>query len=344
VSKNLLPEELVGEFYGVGSLSETNPVKPLDYVRTLRVPYTYQLTSIKEEDMIRQIAYLVDGFEKNGEFILDLDIHTYRSIVNEDTSLLLDDKHARSLYLMIKDERFEYLKTHQTAPASMCFSTRGSDGKQLVSRSMFRFYASLTKRIAQGQYEHLSSHCDTLILSQDDPAIGFVYEMIERGKVEDLTLKYIGNVTNSLFPQNTIPAYHYCYDWRILQEGDWHYLWNSIPKIVHIDVLSFPPSLKEEQAEKVNHFLEKGGGLALGVLPNVDDGYNTSVRDTLKHNLKETLKMFKESGVSLDLLKMNTMLSTQCGLHSASIGLITEIHETSRDFPKIYNSVYNSMV
>ena len=344
MSKNLLPNEFVGEFYGVGSLSETNPEKPLDYIKALRVPYTYQLTSIKEEDMIRQIGYFVDGFEQKGEFILDLDIHTYRSIINEDTPLLLDENHARSLYLLTKHEKYDYLKTHQTAPASMCFSTRGSDGKQLVSRSMFRFYASLTKRIAQGQYEHLSPFCHTLILSQDDPAIGFVYEMIQSGKVEDLSLKYIGTVTDSLFPKNLMPAYHYCYDWRILQEGDWHYLWDSIPKIVHIDVLTFPPSLDEEQAEKVNHFLEEGGGLALGILPNVDDGYHASVSETLKHNLKDTLKMFKESGVNLDLLRMNTMLSTQCGLHSASISLITEIHETSRDFPKIYNSVYNSMV
>ena len=344
MSKSLLPNELVGEFYGVGSLSETNPVKPLDYIKSLHVPYTYQLTSIKEEDMIRQIAYLVDGFEEKGEFILDLDIHTYRSIISEDTSMLLDEKHARSLYLMTKDEKYEYLKTHQTAPASMCFSTRASDGKQLVSRSMFRFYASLTKRIAQGQYEHLSPHCETLILSQDDPALGFVYEMIQGGKVEDLSLKYIGSITDSLFPESVMPAYHYCYDWKILQEGDWHYLWDSIPKIVHIDVLTFPPNLDEDQAEKVNHFLEEGGGLALGILPNVDDGYNASVSETLKHNLKQTLKMFKESGVNLDLLRMNTMLSTQCGLHSASISLITEIHETSRDFPKIYNSVYNSMV
>jgi hypothetical protein len=344
VSNKCLPDKLVGHFFGVGSLSEQNPVKPLEYIKSLRVPYTYQLTSIKEEDMIRQIGYLVEGFEEKGEFILDVDIHTYRSILSEDTPLLLDETHARSLYLMTKNGKYEYLKTHQTAPASMCFSTRGSDGKQLVSRSMFHFYASLTKRIARGQYEHLSPYCDTLILSQDDPAIGFVCEMIERGKVEDLSLKHIGNVTDSLYPDDVIPAYHYCYDWKNLQEEDWHYLWDSIPKLIHIDVLSFPPNMVEEQAEKINHFLEIGGGLAIGILPNVDDGYSASVIETLTHNLKAALEMFKESGVDLDLLRMNTMLSTHCGLHSASIKLIHEIHETSRKFPKINEAVYNSMV
>ena len=344
MSKRLLPENLIGEFYGVGSLNEPKPEEPLKYITKLRVPYTYQLTNFKEEDMIRQIGYLVEGFEEKGEFILDVDFHTYRSITSEESLLLLDEKHARSLYLMTKNSKYEYLKTHQTAPASMCYSTRGSDGKQLVSQSMLHFFASLTKRIANGQVELLSPHCSTLILSQDDPAIGFVNEMIVRGKVEDLNLKHIGKVTDSLFPKEVIPAYHYCYDWTNLQEEDWYYLWESIPKLVHIDIISFPPNFGEEQAEKINHFLEVGGALALGVLPNVDEGYNSSVKETLEHNLHTFMTQFKQSGVDLDLLKVNTMVSTQCGLHSASIPLIRELHESSKEFPQIFEAVYNSMV
>jgi hypothetical protein len=80
------------------------------------------------------------------------------------------------------------------------------------------------------------------------------------------------------------------------------------------------------------------------VLPNIDDSYNAPVIETLRYNLKETLEMFKKSGVNLDLLRYNTMLSTQCGLHSAGVELIREIHETSREFPEINDYVYNSMV
>ncbi|MGD2072841.1 MAG: hypothetical protein PVG65_05070 [Candidatus Thorarchaeota archaeon] len=344
MNKSLLPNNLVGEFFGVGSLNEQNHLKPLEYIKRLRVPYVYQLTCYPEEDMIRQIGYLVEGFEEKGEFILDIDIHTFHSVMREKTTLLLDQKHARSLHLMTKNESYEYLKTQQTAPASMCYSIRGSDGKQLVSRSMLHFFASLTKRIGIGQYNHLSPYCDSLVLSQDDPAIGFVLEMIERGKTEDLSLTHIAKVTDALFPPNTIPAYHYCYDWLNLQEGDWYFLWDSKPKLVHIDVLSYPPKLQEEQAEKINQFLEKGGGLALGVLPNVDDGYHASILDTLEHNLIDTLDIFGESGVNLDLLRKNVMLSTQCGLHSASKNVINEIHESSNEFPKIYESVYNRIV
>jgi hypothetical protein len=209
---------------------------------------------------------------------------------------------------------------------------------------MFHFFASLTKRIAKGQYLQLSPHCDTLILSQDDPAIGFVFDMIESGKVEDLSLKYIGTVTDSLYPKEVIPAYHYCHDWRILQEDGWHFIWESKPKIIHIDALSYPPDLQEDQAEKLNHFIERGGGLALGILPNMDDMYKASVLETLEKNLRSSLNMFKDCGVNLDLLRMNTMLSTQCGLHSASESLIREIHDKSKEFPNIFESVYNSMV
>ena len=105
---------------------------------------------------------------------------------------------------------------------------------------------------------------------------------------------------------------------------------------MHIDLVSYKPILETEQAEKINQFFEKGGGLALGVLPNVDDGFSDSVIEVLKRNLGSAVANFAKSGVSIELLGKASMISTQCGLSRASSKLTREIHSSSHMFPEIF--------
>ncbi len=339
----LLPDELVGEFYGVGSVGDRSHDAPLEYVSRMRIPYAFTLPNLREEDMIRQFAALVPGFEREGNLIQDINLHTYREITESDLPLLPLEKSFGSLHQIVSKEKFEYFKTQQTAPASMCFSTRDKTGKQLISKSMFHFYASLMTRIAKGQRKHLNEHCDNLMLSQDDPALGFVIEIINKGDVSNLTLKHIMKVTDQIYPSDVIPGFHYCDDWRRLGFDEWHAIWSSKPKIAHLDVLAHPPEIDKGQAELINKFLEDGGGIALGVLPNRDDSLNGQISEVLHHNLIAALIAFQESGVSLDLLRPRCMISTQCGLYGASELLSKSIHFESSHFPAIYDEVFSEL-
>ncbi len=332
----MLPEQLVGQFFGVGSLGEPDFAIPIEYIKKLNLPYTYQLTASRDEDMIRQFAVLVDEFEEEGDFILDVDIHTYREITSEDDTLLPEENNLHALYSLMDGTKYPFFKTQQTAPSTMCFSIRDSDGKQLVNRSMFHFFERLMSRIAQGQLEHLRKHCKTIIFCQDDPGLGFVNNMIENGQVTDLTLEQIIEKTDGIFPEGVIPAFHFCDDWRSLKKDSWYPLWESRPKLAHIDVARYPPEVDSEQAEKMNRFLKNGGGLALGVLPNVDDGFTQPILDTLRSNLEIVLQAFVKSGVDLELVERNSMVSTQCGLSGASPKLTREIHEVSGEFHSIF--------
>jgi len=332
----LLPEQLVGQFFGVGSLGETDFTIPKEYIKKINLPYVYQLTASRDEDMIRQFAVLVDEFEEEGDFILDVDIHTYREITSEDDALLPEENNLHALYSLMDGTKYQFFKTQQTAPSTMCFSIRDSDGKQLVNRSMFHFFERLMSRIAQGQFEHLREHCKTIIFCQDDPGLGFVKNMIEDGQVTDLTLEQIIEKTDGIFPEDVIPAFHFCDDWRSLKKDSWYPLWESRPKLAHIDVVRYPPEVDSEQAEKMNKFMKNGGGLALGVMPNVDDGFTQPILDTLRSNLEKVLQAFVKSGVDLELIERNSMVSTQCGLSGASPKLTREIHDLSGEFHSIF--------
>jgi hypothetical protein len=330
--RQLLPEKLAGQFFGVGSLGEKDHKAPLRYIKQMALPYSFQITAIREEDMIRQFGAAIDRFEEEGNLVLDVDIHTYREIIDSDETILPQERNLHSLYSMMDGTDYPFFKTQQTAPATMCFSIRGKDGKQLLNRSMFRFFERLMERIAKGQVEYLLGHCKNIILCQDDPGLGFVRNMIETGQVKDISLEQIIEKTDSIYPERAIPAYHYCDDWRDLKKDDWYILWDSIPKLVHVDLVRYPPEISAEHAEKMNEFMRRGGGFALGVLPNIDDGYSRSVLETLEANLTSTLTLMSKKGIDMDLMKRNSMISTQCGLSGASIGLTRAIHEESIHF------------
>ena len=320
----------------MGSLGEPDPQVPLDYVKKLTLPYTYALTSIREEDMIRQFAAQVDNYEEQGDFILEIDLPTYREYTTSDEPILLDQEHGRSQYLMMDGTSYTNFKTQQTAPATMCFSTRDTGGKQHITRNMFHFFQRLMTRIAKGQFDHLRKSCESIILCQDDPGLGHVIEMIKRDQVSGLDVKDIIERTDHVYPKEIIPAFHYCDDWRKVEVEGWYPLWESRPKIAHIDLVRYPPTLDQPQVEKVNEFLKRGGSFALGVLPNVDDGYSDPVIKTLETNLQESLTNLNESGVDMGLVRTNTMVSTQCGLSGASPALCREIHEESLKFQDIF--------
>jgi len=320
----------------VGSLGELDPSIPVEYVKKLMLPYTYSITALHEEDMIRQFAVLAEGFEKEGDFILDVDIHTYREMISDDEPLMLDKAHGHSYYLMMDGTKYPIFKTQQTAPATMCFSIRDSSGKHHLTKNMFHFFQRLMARIAIGQVEHLRRFSDKLILCQDDPSLGHVFEIINQGHLPGLTIKELVQKTDSVYPEGVIPAFHYCDDWRLLDFNGWYPLWESKPKLAHIDVVRYPPKVIQEQAMKMNEFMKHGGGLALGVLPNVDDSYSQSILETLEINLNQSFLLLKESGVDLDLVEKNTMVSTQCGLSGASPELSRKIHEESSNFHEIF--------
>ena len=335
-----MPKQLVGHFFGVGSLGEPDSTVPKEYITRLTLPYVYQLTASREEDMIRQFAAIIEEFEQDGDFILDIDIHRYREITSDDEDILPAEVNLHALYSLIDGTHYPYLKTQQTAPATMCFSIRDSNGNQLVNRSMFHFFERLMARTAQGQYNYIKDHCDTIIFCQDDPGLGFVSSMIDSRKITDLTLRHIIERTDGIYPKGVIPSYHFCDDWRSLKKNDWYPLWESKPKLAHIDVVRYQPNIDSMQAEKINNFLKGGGGFALGVLPNVDDGFSQPILETLRTNLGVVIDAFDNSGVDLELVHQNSMISTQCGLSGASPKLTRDIHELSKEFPVIFHDSF----
>ncbi|TFG11836.1 hypothetical protein EU537_11295 [Candidatus Thorarchaeota archaeon] len=333
-----LPKNLRGEFFGVGSLGEKKHSEPLDYVNSLSLPYTFQIPANKEEDMIRQFAVLIDGFEEEGGFLWEPDINVYREMLQSHKPLLPPRKNFPSLYSMCEKREYNIIKTQITAPVTMAYNIRSPDGKKLVSAHLLPFFESLMSRIGQGISSHLENCSNEIVLCQDDPSMAFILEDIKRETHQEFSMKNLMDSVDNTYPKDIIPAYHYCGDWRVAHLKEDYLLWDSTPKIVHIDLINYTPEISNEHAEKINRFIQRGGALALGVIPNTDDGIRGSVLQDLRTNLRLTIDSFQDAGVETDLLISSSMISTQCGLSGASRELTRKVHHLSDEYPAILKS------
>ncbi|MFW9955442.1 MAG: hypothetical protein ACFFD3_12885 [Candidatus Thorarchaeota archaeon] len=332
---SIIPGRMVGHFLGVGSLVEDMRNEALEYITRLELPYAYQTPSKHEEDMIRQFGSLLHSFEDKGTFIYEINHDDFSEMIDNDTPLLPDERHFHSLYSIIEKGPFNCLKTQVTAPATMGYSIRDSKGNQYLTPQMFHFFLALAKRISTGYMQHFAGVVKNLFICLDDPALGFVVDLIETGKAPGLTPTHVMSATDNIIPKAVTPIYHYCYDWRTLNSNGRHLLWESRPKILHLDMISYPPRIDNEQAELANKFLATGGGIALGILPNTDSAYSDSVKDTIEINGEKTLSLLQSSGVDMELLEGQFMVSTQCGLSGASSQLSKQIHENDSIFTEI---------
>lgn len=341
LTRSILPESLVGRFFGVGSLVEAVIDDAQEYVLGLAMPYAYQRPEDPKEDMIRQFGALLKGFEDEGTFIYDASFDAYCEMLSSEDPLLPLPENFRSTYTLLRGRSIPYFKTEHTAPSTMCYSIRGIDGKQDLTPQMFRFFSALMSRVARGYQKHFAYSVENLVICQDDPSFGFVAEAIKVGNAPGLTARQMMKATDSIYPEGVIPAYHYCYDWRILEEDGTHLIWQSKPKITHLDLLTYPPVIDQAQAELINKFLDLGGCIALGILPNVDTAYHESVIEYFSKSLRTTLSRLASAGVNMDLMQENCMVSTQCGLSGGTPALSREIHLLDKRYSEITIEMLN---
>ncbi len=342
MTKAILPHELRGRFLGVGSVVEEWEGEASEYIPKISLPYAYQRPARPEEDMIRQFGSVLTGFEEKGTFVFETGFDEYQNMIRGEEDILPAEQYFESLYKLPKHGPFKYLKTQVTSPATMCYSIRGEDGRQHLTPQMFRFFSSLISRIMKGFVAHFAESVETLMVCQDDPAFGFVKDMIESENAPGLSAHQVMRVIDRIFPSEVIPAYHYCYDWRVLMDKGRHLIWQSKPKVVHIDTINYPPEIDAGQGELINKFLQAGGGIALGVIANVDSAFTELVISYYEKSLKKTISLFVRAGVNIDLLKENTMVSTQCGLSGATPNLSRQIHSHDQTYSEILEQIYNS--
>jgi hypothetical protein len=106
---------------------------------------------------------------------------------------------------------------------------------------------------------------------------------------------------------------------------DWSLLMRTNVDIINFDAVDYLESLAI-YPEQLSGFLEKGGVLAWGVVPN-DGRINQESADDILLRLRRGVRVLEEKGVPRDLLLRRIIITPACGCAGLPVGEVERVYE-----------------
>jgi len=158
---------------------------------------------------------------------------------------------------------------------------------------------------AAWQERELKRICRRTIIFVDEPymsAFGSVGMMLSKEKVVSLLNEVFGGIEG-------LKGVHCC------GNTDWSVILGSDVDIISFDAYSYAQSLSL-YPEEVKKFLDRGGTVAWGVVPNEAEALNRESAASLKDRLEEAMAPFTRKGVPFRQLIAQGLITPSCGLAS----------------------------
>jgi methionine synthase II (cobalamin-independent) len=163
------------------------------------------------------------------------------------------------------------------------------------------------KLAAAWQEKGLRAFAPTTIISVDEPylaSIGSAFVSFPREQVVTL----VGQVLSGI---KGLKAIHCC------GNTDWSVLLSTPVDILNFDAYNYGETLSLYPAE-VTLFLDRGGAIAWGIVPNDEETLAKETEASLVDRLDETMRMLARKGVSYDALRSRCLITPSCGLGTMS--------------------------
>ncbi len=183
---------------------------------------------------------------------------------------------------------------------------------------------------AAWQEKMLKTISPRTIIFVDEPylhSVGSAFVSISREQVVNL----IGEVLSGI---SGLKAVHCCgnTDWSMVLQTPLDIL--SFDAYDHSETLALYPS-------EVKNFLNRGGVIAWGIVPNNEQVLAKETASSLGDRLEEAMSLLAKKGINPDIMKSQCLITPSCGLDSVSVetakralGLVAAV---SADFRKRHN-------
>jgi methionine synthase II (cobalamin-independent) len=183
---------------------------------------------------------------------------------------------------------------------------------------------------AAWQEKMLKTISPKTIIFVDEPylhSVGSAFVSISRDQIVNL----IGEVLSGI---SGLKAVHCCgnTDWSMVLQTPLDIL--SFDAYDHSETLALYPS-------EVKSFLNRGGVIAWGIVPNNEQVLAKETASSLGDHLEEAMNTLAKKGINPDIIKSQCLITPSCGLDSVSVetakralGLVAAV---SADFRKRHN-------
>ena len=131
-------------------------------------------------------------------------------------------------------------------------------------------------------------------------SFGSAFVSISKGKVINLLEEVFGGISG-------LKGLHCC------GNTDWSVMFETSTDILSFDAYNYAQSLSRYPAE-VKKFLDRGGTIAWGIIPNDGQSMGKESTASLKDRLEEAMAPFTRNGVSFKQLVEQSLLTPSCTL------------------------------
>ncbi len=265
--------------------------------------------------------------EANGSLHVDLDLsQDVTRVLSEDLELLYgDDLGGRLQTHALEQDRREgfdaflarlrkgadkplAVKGQVTGPISWGLQVTDRNRRPLLyNDAVADALARHLKLAAAWQEAALRTFAPNTIISVDEPylsSIGSAFVSFPREQVVTL----LGQVLTGI---KGLKAVHCC------GNTDWSVLLSTPLDILSFDAYNHGETLSLYPAE-VTRFLDRGGAIAWGIVPNDEEALAEETEASLVERLDGTMRMLAGKGVPYDALRSRCLVTPSCGLVTMS--------------------------
>ena len=306
----------------IGSLPHTDPNKACSLVARYlsKAPAWPQLPKRSFlEEMIVQYSEGMPGLvintnslsirhDESFEYSVEKLYSSY--INNEYSSYPISVRHAAGLHEFMNtfNQSCVATKGQIVGPLTFGLMLKDDQGQSILhDEFMIDLCARLLRLKASWQENELRKLGKKTIMFIDEPVMasyGSAYFTVSKEKI----LKMLGEVIGGI---SGICGIHCC------GNTDWSILLNTNIHIISFDAYNYASSLEFFPSE-VKAFLDRGGAIAWGIVPNTPETLQKENISSLKDRLEEAMAPFIRHGIKHKQLKEQCLITPCCGLSGLS--------------------------
>lgn len=327
----------------IGSLPHDNAGSAIELIlRSLpTAPHLPQLSRLDpREQMWIQFSEGLPGFKvdlENLKYYFDTsDEHTalvenfyesYLGIIEGASSSVFEITHSyglgiRMLLDKLEDKQFKFpvIKAQVTGPLSFALSVGDENGKPIFYHPLFRDVAVKGMGLkAIWLIEKFQPFAEKTIVFFDEPSLSAYGSSAFLGVSSADVIESLNDVFSMAASRGALTGVHCC------GNTDWSLLMQTNVDIINFDAVDYMESMAIYPKE-LSNFLERGGMLAWGVVPN-DSRISQETAEMTLQRLKKGVSVLEGKGVSKNLLLNRAVITPACGCAGLTLEEVEKVYD-----------------
>lgn len=328
----------------IGSLPFIDPGVAVDLVleKLQKIPFWPQLPGRGfNENMYAQFSYNMPGIRIDRErkkVTVDLQDYDpeefYIKVLSEDIeSFRYEPAYFAGFYEFIGRKLPEgviAVKGQITGPVSTGLQIFDQEGKAaLYDENYSEIIRKNLNMMARWQEARLREKCNTTIIFIDEPYLSLMGTPFASIKNEEV-ISWINEVIEGL---EGYVGMHCC------GNMDWPTALATDIDIISIDSYEYGHTITL-YPEEVKAFLERGGCIAWGAVPNSDETFENETLNSLFEKLTTFIEKLVSKGIDREMIVSQSLLTPQCGLGGVSEETARRIFDTLVDLSSLLREHY----